>query len=209
MKAEVLIPGCARPLIDAQVPIAMTIEGVLTPDECAQLMAKIDDQGPAVAPISTAYGFVMDADIRNNERAIFDDHGLAARLFASLEPVLPKPIAHDMLGGRARMVPVGANERFRCYRYRPGQYFKPHYDGRFERNADERSLLTLMVYLNDDFTGGGTRFLEFDVEVAPRSGMALVFQHPVLHEGCTVERGAKYVLRSDVMYRRLAADAIA
>ena len=31
----------------------------------------------------------------------------------------------------------------------------------FERNAVERSLLTLMVYLNDDFTGGGTRFLEF------------------------------------------------
>jgi len=209
MKAEVVIPGCARPLVDPHVPIAMTIDGVLTADACAQLMAKIDDAGPAVAPISTAYGFVMNDDIRNNERAIFDDHALAARLFASLEPVLPKRMVHEMLGGPARMVPVGANERFRCYRYRPGQYFKPHYDGRFERNADERSLLTLMVYLNDDFTGGGTRFLEFGVEVVPRTGMALVFQHPVLHEGCTVERGTKYVLRSDVMYRRLAADAIA
>jgi hypothetical protein len=205
MKAEVVIPGCVRPLIDRRAPIAMTIDSVLTADECAQLMAKIDDEGPSRAPISTSVGFVMAEDIRNNERAIFDDHALAARLFASLEPVLPKPMVHDMPGGLTLMAPVGANERFRCYRYRPGQYFKPHYDGRFERNGVERSLLTLMVYLNDDFTGGGTRFLEFGVEVAPRTGMALVFQHPVLHEGCTVERGAKYVLRSDVMYRRVDA----
>jgi predicted 2-oxoglutarate/Fe(II)-dependent dioxygenase YbiX len=184
----------------------MTIDAVLAADECARLMAKIDEAGPAVAPISTPYGFVMNEGVRNNERAIFDDHALAAQLFASLEPVLPKHMIDD-LGGQ--MAPVGANERFRCYRYQPGQYFKPHYDGWFERNPHERSRLTLMVYLNDDFTGGGTRFLEFGVEVAPRAGMALVFQHPVLHEGCTIERGVKYVLRSDVMYRRLAAGATA
>jgi hypothetical protein len=30
--------------------------------------------------------------------------------------------------------------------------------------------------------------------------MALLFQHEVLHEGCAVESGVKYVLRTDVMY---------
>ena len=29
--------------------------------------------------------------------------------------------------------PVGVNERFRCYRYVPGQQFKAHYDGAFQR----------------------------------------------------------------------------
>ncbi len=69
------------------------------------------------------------------------------------------------------------------------------------RDPRERSLLTLMVYLNDGFAGGGTAFHDFDVEVVPRTGMALLFQHPVLHEGCVVKSGAKYALRSDVMYR--------
>ena len=55
------------------------------------------------------------------------------------------------------MTPVGANERFRCYRYKPGQKFAAHYDGAFERDETERSLLTFMVYLNDDFEGGRHR----------------------------------------------------
>jgi hypothetical protein len=29
--------------------------------------------------------------------------------------------------------------------------------------------------------------------------MALLFQHQLLHEGCVVTSGVKYVLRSDVM----------
>ena len=36
--------------------------------------------------------------------------------------------------------------------------------------------------------------------MVPRPGMALLFQHRLLHEGCAVESGVQYVLRSDVMY---------
>jgi prolyl 4-hydroxylase len=32
--------------------------------------------------------------------------------------------------------------------------------------------------------------------------MALVFDHQQVHEGAAVESGRKYVLRTDVMYRR-------
>ena len=65
----------------------------------------------------------------------------------------------------------------------------------------ERSLLTLMVYLNEDFEGGETAFLELDQVIVPRRGMALLFQHMVLHEGREVRAGTKYVLRTDVFYR--------
>jgi len=40
------------------------------------------------------------------------------------------------------------------------------------------------------------------MEVVPRTGMALVFYHKMLHEGAVVLKGRKYVLRTDVMYRR-------
>jgi hypothetical protein len=49
-----------------------------------------------------------------------------------------------------------------------------------------------------------TAFPDYDVEVVPRTGMALLFQHALVHEGCVVTHGVKYALRSDVMYRRTA-----
>jgi predicted 2-oxoglutarate/Fe(II)-dependent dioxygenase YbiX len=88
-----------------------------------------------------------------------------------------------------------------AYRYDPGQSFKWHRDGYFERPEGfprQRSRLTYMVYLNDDFEGGETAFRGF--EVTPVKGMALVFHHPVLHQGAAVTRGRKYVVRTDVMY---------
>lgn len=194
---EILVPGRGRPYVegdslDHTAPLVLTVPAVLSASECAGLVDRIESLGPAAAPVSTARGMVMMPDVRNNTRVIVDDVGLATLLFERLAAVIPPVLA----GMRA----VGANERFRCYRYAPGQRFAPHYDGSFARSERERSLLTLMVYLNEDFAGGETAFHDFGVAARPRTGMALLFQHQLLHEGCVIERGAKYVLRSDVMY---------
>ena len=100
----------------------------------------------------------------------------------------------------------GLNERFRFYRYDVGQRFAPHTDGYFERTNGERSHFTFMVYLNDGFEGGATAFHHSkpSLRVTPVRGMALVFYHRQLHEGMPVVKGRKYVLRTDVMYRRPA-----
>jgi prolyl 4-hydroxylase len=195
---QVLVAGKGRPYLDGDsldwsAPIAFTVNDVMSTAECAELIARIDEIGPEAAPITTGAGFVMRPEIRNNTRVIFDDMAFAQRLFERVAPALPQSLCG--------MTPVGANERFRCYRYAPGQKFAPHYDGAFVRNARERSLLTFMVYLNEGFTGGRTAFHDFDVTAIPRTGSALLFQHQILHEGCRVETGVKYVLRSDVMYR--------
>ena len=97
--------------------------------------------------------------------------------------------------------PHGLNERLRFYRYTPGQHFRWHLDGAFQRSPRERSRWTFMVYLNDDFDGGGTDF-EDGVTVRPVTGAALVFAHGLRHQGAEVTRGTKYVLRSDVMFVR-------
>jgi hypothetical protein len=36
--------------------------------------------------------------------------------------------------------------------------------------------------------------------MAARRGSLLLFEHAMLHEGCAVTAGTKYVLRSDAMY---------
>ena len=179
-------------------PVVFTVDGVMTPAECAALVARIEAMGPEAAPITTPRGFVMRPDIRNNTRVMFDDHALASDLFGRLQLELPR----RMRG----LTAVGANERFRCYRYEPGQRFAPHFDGAFRRDVHEVSQLTLMVYLNEGFGGGATEFHDLGQTIVPRTGMALVFEHRVLHEGCAVTSGVKYVLRSDVMYR-VPADA--
>lgn len=194
---QIHVPGRGRPYLDGDSldhsgPLVFSRAGVMSGAECAELIARIAELGPAAAPITTSQGFVMRPDIRNNERVMFDDPALAAELFGRLDGVVPA-----RLFGRR---PVGVNERFRGYRYQPGMRFAPHYDGAFRRNAKEASELTFMVYLNEGFTGGKTAFLDFDVEVTPQAGAALLFQHQLLHEGSVVETGVKYVLRSDVMY---------
>src|SRR6188472_3110352 len=121
-----------------RVPHVAVAHDVLDEDECDGLVRRIESLGPALAPITTAAGFVQRPDIRNNGRVIFDDVELARVLFERLADAFPQTWTG---GWRA----VGMNERFRCYRYLPGQYFAPHFDGAFVRHADCRSEVTVLV----------------------------------------------------------------
>jgi predicted 2-oxoglutarate/Fe(II)-dependent dioxygenase YbiX len=109
---------------------------------------------------------------------------------------------------------VGLNERLRFLKYGPGDYFKPHTDGCYVRpDGKERSFVTLQLYLNSgtdlgdhkegDFVGGATTFLVDDTNVpcVPRAGRVLIFQHNIRHEDSLINRGTKYVVRTDIMYR--------
>jgi prolyl 4-hydroxylase len=172
-----------------------TVPHVLSAQECAALVAHAEALGFEAAPITTPRGFVMAPSVRNNTRVMLDDEARAAALWERLSPVIPQR--------RGAWRATGLNERLRFYRYEPGQRFKWHHDGAFERTPDERSHLTLMIYLNDDFVGGQTEFaLDETLGVRPQTGMALLFHHPVLHQGAAVLQGVTYVLRTDVMYRR-------
>jgi predicted 2-oxoglutarate/Fe(II)-dependent dioxygenase YbiX len=193
----ILVPGMGRRYLegdslDLGAPLVFSIDGVLDAARCAELIEVVEELGPEAAPITTPRGFVMRPDVRNNTRVMFDDVALASELFARIREAVPARLCDRR--------PVGVNERFRCYRYEPGQRFAPHFDGAYRRSASERSELTFMVYLNEGFAGGTTAFLDHEVVATPRTGAALLFQHRLLHEGCVVRSGVKYVLRSDVMY---------
>lgn len=182
--------------LDLTQPLLWTVPAVLTAKECQRCIELMEAQGPRPAPISTSRGFVMRPEVRSNSRVIFDDRRLAAELFDRLAAHIPSQLLH--------MRALGVNERFRFYRYQPGQRFALHQDGTFARSNEERSLLTLLIYLNQagqDFTGGETAFPEQGQCIRPQAGMALLFQHRLLHEGCAVKTGVKYALRSDIMYR--------
>jgi predicted 2-oxoglutarate/Fe(II)-dependent dioxygenase YbiX len=174
------------------------LPGAFSAAECADLVRLAEAVGFHAAPVTTAAGFVMMPDVRNNTRVILDDVPRAAALWERLAPAIPERL------GRFRA--VGLNERLRFYRYEPGEFFAWHRDGSFHRDDHEQSLVTLMIYLNDGFEGGSTDFDLPDhdgpLRVVPERGMVLLFQHRLRHQGAPVRRGVKLVLRTDVMYRR-------
>ena len=195
-------PSADSPGLDARVdvcgldltqPLLFTVPGFLSLAECQSFIARIEAAHPTLAPLSTVRGPEFRPHVSNNSRVILDDLQLAAALYARIAPHIPSRLL--------RMQACGVNERFRCYRYEPGQRFALHSDGTFVRSPHERSLLTFLIYLNDDFCGGETAFPEQGEVIVPTTGTALLFQHRLLHEGRRVESGVKYVLRSDIMYR--------
>jgi predicted 2-oxoglutarate/Fe(II)-dependent dioxygenase YbiX len=183
--------------LDSKRPYIFTVHSVLSATECRDFIDRIERETMHPAPINTAFGERVKSELRNNERVMFTDAAMAALLLDRVRAEAPADIGGSTL--------VGANELLRCYRYKPGMYFSPHVDGSFVRDDLECSWYTLIVYLNADFEGGHTTFLvEPEVSIKPEAGMALLFQHPIVHEGSLVTRGTKYVVRSDLMYRRSA-----
>jgi predicted 2-oxoglutarate/Fe(II)-dependent dioxygenase YbiX len=177
------------------------IHGFLSADECAEQVRRAEAIGFDEAPITTLGGFEVVKEVRNNTRVMIDDPAYAAALWDRALAAFATPIRSQGLRWEA----VGLNERFRYYRYDVGQRFAPHFDGAFSPRDGETSRLTFMIYLNDDFDGGETRFFEafgrLRLAVRPEVGKALVFVHAQLHEGAAIVRGRKYVLRTDVMFR--------
>lgn len=180
--------------------LIVTLDDLLSAEECESLIAHAERLGFDEAPITTPRGPVMNKEVRDNRRVMEDDPARAALLWSRLPP--------DLLPGAAGRVPIGLNERWRFYRYDVGHYFAPHADGAFLRGG-ERSFWTLMVYLNDGCEGGETRFLDRRMQpfctITPRAGQALLFWHPQVHESAPIRAGRKYVLRSDVMFARLSS----
>jgi prolyl 4-hydroxylase len=102
-------------------------------------------------------------------------------------------------------------EDLQVVRYFPGGFYNEHHDSccddtqhcrDFVQNSGQR-VLTILIYLNDDYEGGYTNFknLNLDLKANPRGG--IVFHplqsgggmcHPnAMHKGTPVTAGVKYV----------------
>nr|WP_250893660.1 2OG-Fe(II) oxygenase [Croceibacterium selenioxidans] len=84
-------------------------------------------------------------------------------------------------------------------RYAPGQQYRLHHDC-LPGESNQR-VLTVIVYLNDGYAGGRTRFPGADIEFKGRVGDAIVIANTVgdlvdqasRHAGLPVETGEKWV----------------
>lgn len=106
--------------------------------------------------------------------------------------------------------PVALNECFRLNKYSaPSIGFTTHHDVPHVQNESRRSILSLLLYVNDGYEGGHTEFYKSDQKTlahtyVPVTGSVLVFNQHWPHAGMPVSRGSKYVLRTDIMFQRTA-----
>lgn len=177
--------------LDLLHPLMWTVEDALSADDCARYIAKFDASVPEQAPVITTAGVEVDLAVRSNTRIMWDDEAEANALLSRV--TVPPTWHKEQL--------AGGNPRLRVYRYVPGEHHSTHWDTVVELGNNVSSRITLVFYLNDDFTGGETEFPELDKRIVPKRGMALLFQHRVLHAALTPTAGVKYVLRTDVLYR--------
>ncbi|CAF0841126.1 unnamed protein product [Rotaria sordida] len=187
--------------------LAFILLNVFTPEECQQWIKMTEERGYSPALINLGEQQVLMTDIRNNDRCMIDDVAMAQMIFERIKLYLPNVFENHQL--------VGLNERLRFLRYDPGQKFEKHLDGTYYRNDGslERSYITIQLYLNEGFQGGETTFVHFwdstkNVSSIPRTGMVLVFQHDLLHEGAPLRKGRKYTVRTDVMYKPLMSKTL-
>jgi len=183
------------------------LRDVMTPGECRRLREAAEAIGFSHAGLAIGDDtYRVNLAVRNNQRVVIDAPALATPLWERIRGRVD-PL-HEGLHVRA------LNDRFRVYRYGVGERFFPHVDVRTAVPGGE-TRASLMIFLNDDFEGGETRFFElkdrasrrgkgrgrkFDNRVRfalrPGTGGAVVFDHLLLHEGAEVSAGVKFAVRS-------------
>ncbi|KAF8498350.1 hypothetical protein JB92DRAFT_2744718 [Gautieria morchelliformis] len=191
----------------------LTIADLLSPGECKAFVAFIEKL-PLEATPPKKKG---EAD-RVNHRLSIRSPQFAGHLFGILEPHLPSfPIpASATRKPNISVDPHSLNSNIRLYRYSEGDHFGRHYDDSVkDPETGAQSEWTLLIYLTGEaqgVVGGQTVFYRErrgeqteEIVASLARGTALVHRHGhecMLHEGKPIVKGVKYVLRSDVMFKR-------
>jgi len=167
------------------------IDSFITEKECLEYIELSEAQGYKSADVQLSNNRQRLSEIRNNERVNYFSEALALSLWKKLS-VIELPI---FSGKKA----IKLSPHFRFYKYQSGQKFNMHKDGR-QKIKENETLLTFLIYLNDNYTGGHTLFRTNNISISPATGTALCFEHHEWHKGSVVTEGIKYVLRTDVVY---------
>lgn len=187
-----------RVLLALKSPRIVLLEGMLSADECDEL---IKDAEPTLARStvvhSTSGSGVVD-DVRTSDSADinFIDSPITDRLNRRIEALTGIPVEHG--------------EKLQVLRYGRGGEYKPHHDffdpeipgDAVQLEGGGQRIATVIVYLNDVIAGGETAFPQVGLEITPKKGCALYFGYGTsatdvdyrsLHAGRPVLAGNKWI----------------
>lgn len=132
------------------------------------------------------------------------------RVCSEVEPGTLRRLINDRVAEAFKLVAAETGHTVAWYelplilRYRAGGYYLAHADSCALDPASKTWFkirdrdLSLLIYLNEDFTGGGLTFVNFNYHFRPKPGDLLVFpsDNRYAHQAETVESGIRYVIVS-------------
>jgi hypothetical protein len=172
------------------------VDGLFTAAELGAFRDFVDAQGDAVRQFTSS-------DFRNGKVL---HEALPALLYERMRPRLPD-VYTDANG--VRWEPVGPCRFVMFAEMTDRQGFEMHTDTgcMWDSESNRYSRFTLLVYLNDDFTGGRTEFFDdrfvITDTVAPAVGRALAFDIELWHRGCEVTCGTKRWIGTEIVCSRM------
>ena len=170
-------------------PHISTFPALFSPDECDFLIAEAQPWLQQSLVIDPRTGGQMRNPIRTSDSMSFGY-------------VQEGPAVHALNRRIAAATGTDAKqgESLQVLRYRPGQEYKPHFDAL--AGEPNQRILTMLVYLSDDYQGGETLFLRTGLRFKGKKGDALLFRNALpdgrademtQHAGLPVTAGEKII----------------
>lgn len=162
-----------------------TEENALPANLCDQILNSIPQNKQRSQTLSKV-GIPIESAIRTSSEAYLDNVNLMRKI---------QQISAQLLGDIESYI----LEKPLLVTYSAGQQYKPHFDTTDDYSLKRRR--TVIIYLNDNFTGGETEFVVLGLKIQPRKGMALIFDNITsgqtslfsMHAGLPVFSGYKHL----------------
>ena len=175
--------------VQRENPSVRIVRGLLLESECRYLMTLAE---PALQPSSVI-------DPQSGKRI---PHPVRTSAGMSFGPVNEDLVVHAINRRLAAVTgtDVSWGEPLHILRYSPRQEYKPHVDA-LPGVVNQRAW-TILVYLNEDFAGGETRFTEIGLTTRGKAGDAVIFRNTLddgradprtRHAGLPVTSGTKWL----------------
>jgi hypothetical protein len=193
--------------------VLFVLYNVFTKKECNDIITGAREKGfEKLTGYSEKY--------RNNMRLVIDSKLIIKEMEKRIVDYVKNPVEiteksntihrHRLMFGKWNFDRLNSN--LRICRYKPQNKFDKHEDlGYHPDRKSIRSIKTCMVYLNNDFSGGTTRFYNGELDdvdshklfytLKPEPGMCVIFNQCIVHDGEIINDGLKYMMRTDMFYK--------
>lgn len=188
-----LIADMAEPNIEREAlsndPAIEVVRKLFSRAECDYVMSRAQPELRPSFVVDPRTGGFMPHPARTSHGMNFDP---------TIEDVAVRSLNERL--ARASGTDVEWGEPLHILRYAPGQEYKPHFDA--IPNAQNQRNWTILVYLNDGYSGGETRFDLLNIEFRGVPGDALIFRNVdssghldprTRHAGMPVTGGIKWL----------------
>ena len=200
-------PNCSEEGHHPEDCFAVVLDDVLSASECEALRNRADPHFRIPSDVRSDDGSVVPLKFAPGTKyglVVHHDPVTAAEFWRRIQPRISTALGAFSMRTMSGP-PQGVCPRLRVLRYfaSEGHRFMPHFDRVVAEEDGRRSLLTILIYLNDgngdDFHGGETCFLDTaevavadstaghltagSVPITPKTGRVVVFEHGLFHCG--------------------------